>query len=143
MIEAQLMAADIADAHRDADEFLESARSLPCPNMRALAWEIRSRVARAEGDMDAARGCMQNALAILDDFDIPVAGWQVHRTAWDLYAGEGDWERAHRHRASSADLIMKIADSFDDHEPLRESLLTAPPVQRVLGSQGMAHACRF
>jgi hypothetical protein len=40
---------------------------------------------------------------------------------------------------------MRIADSFEHDEPLRKSLLTAPPVRRVLveGSEGLAHGCRF
>ena len=136
MIEARLQAGDIADAHRHSDEFLASALSHPCPNMHSLAWEIKSRVVRAETDLDSARACMDNALAILDKFDIPVAGWQVHRTAWDLYANEGDRERAEEHRRRAQELVMRIADSLEHDEPLRESLLTAPPVRRVLGSEG-------
>ena len=87
MIEARLHAGDIANARREADDVLASALSAADPNMRALAWEIKSRVARAERDLDSARACIDNALAILDKFDIPVAAWQVHRTAWDLYDG--------------------------------------------------------
>jgi hypothetical protein len=100
--------------------------------MRALAWEMKSRVARAENDFDGALACIDHALAILDRFNIPVAAWQVHRTAWDLYADIGDRESADGHHARTRELIMRIADSFDDDEPLRESLLTAPPVRRVL-----------
>ena len=123
---------DIADAHREADDVLASARAAADPTMRALAWEMKSRVARAENDFDGARVCIDHALAILDRFNIPVAAWQVHRTAWDLYADLGDRESADGHRALAKELIMRIADSFDDGEPLRESLLTAPPVRRVL-----------
>lgn len=130
MIEARLQAADIADAQREVDDFLASAHSLPCPNIRAMAWEIKSRVAKAERDFDGARTCIHKALTILDRFDIPVAAWQVHRTAWDLYAGERDRERADGHWARSKDMIMRIADSFDYDEPLRESLLIPPPVVR-------------
>src|SRR5262249_30881709 len=86
MTEAQLQAGDVAGAHREADEALASALSAADPNMRALAWEMKSRVARAESDSDAARVCIDHSLAIVDRFDIPVAAWQVHRTAGDLYA---------------------------------------------------------
>ena len=132
MTEARLQAGDIADAHGEADDALASALSTADPNMRALAWEMKSRVARAENDFDGARVCIDHALAILHRFDIPVAAWQVHRTAGDLYAEAGDQERAGGHRARAKELILKIADSFDCEEPLRESLLTAPPVRRVL-----------
>jgi hypothetical protein len=88
---------------------------------------------------------LDNALAILDRFDIPVAAWQVHRTAWDLYADKGDRARAKKHRQRAQDLVMTIADSFEYDEPLRESFVTAPPVRRILvdGSEGLAHGCQF
>jgi DNA-binding winged helix-turn-helix (wHTH) protein/tetratricopeptide (TPR) repeat protein len=145
MTEAWLQAGGLTDAHREGDDALASALSAADPNMRALAWEMKSRVARAENDFDGARVCMDHALAILDRFDIPVAAWQVHRTAWELYGDEGDRERADGHRACSKELILRIADSFDYDEPLRGSLLTAPPVRRVLveRSEGLAHGCRF
>jgi tetratricopeptide (TPR) repeat protein len=134
--EALLQAGDISNAHREADDVLASALAAADPNMRALAWETKSRVARAQNDFDGARVCIENALAILDRSDIPVTAWQVHRTAWDLCRDFGDRESADEHRALARELIMRIADSFDDGEPLRESLLSAPPVRRVLSEQG-------
>lgn len=139
MTEARLQAADVAGAHREADEVLASALSAADPNMRALAWEMKSRVARAENDFDGARVCIEHAFAILDRFDIPVAAWQVHSSAWNLYADRGDRECAEGHRARAKELIMGIADSFEHDEPLRESLLTAPPVRRVLVEDPMVN----
>jgi DNA-binding winged helix-turn-helix (wHTH) protein/tetratricopeptide (TPR) repeat protein len=132
IIEAWLQAAGLAEAHREADDLLAAALSGADPNMRALAWEIKSRVARAEGDLSRARACMDQALAILDNFEIPAAAWQVHRTAGDLFAYEGDHQRAEAHWAQAKEVIMSIADSFAPDEPLRESLLAAPAVRRVL-----------
>jgi tetratricopeptide (TPR) repeat protein len=134
--ETQLQAGDISDAHREADDVLASALAVADPNVCALAWEMKSRVARAENDFDGALGCIDHALAIIDKFDIPVAAWQVHRTAWDLYTDLGNLESADGHRALAKKLIMRIADSFDDGEPLRESLLAAPPVRRIIREQG-------
>jgi tetratricopeptide (TPR) repeat protein len=134
--ETQLQAGDTSNAHREADDVLASALAAADPNMRALAWEMKSRVARAENDFDGALVCIDHALAILDKCDIPVAAWQVHRTAWDLYADLGDRESADGHRALAKELILRIVDSFDDGEPLRESLLAAPPVRRVISEQG-------
>jgi DNA-binding winged helix-turn-helix (wHTH) protein/tetratricopeptide (TPR) repeat protein len=132
MTEARLQAGHIADAHREVDDLLSSALSLPCPDIRSLAWEAKSRVARANKDFGGARASINNALAILDQFDIPVAAWQVHRTAWDLCADQGDGAGADRHRNRARELIMGIADSFENGEPLRESLLAAPPVRRII-----------
>jgi tetratricopeptide (TPR) repeat protein len=133
MTEARLQVGDIADAHRNADEFLRSALSHPCPNMHSFAWELKARIARDENDFEGAQECINKALAIIDKFDIPVAAWQIHRTAWELYRDQGHQERADGHRTCSKELILKIADSFEPGEPLRESLLTAAPVRLIFG----------
>jgi tetratricopeptide (TPR) repeat protein len=129
--EARLSAGDIPNARREADEFLESALSVADPNLRAFAWEINSRVARAEGNSRTGRAYIENALAVLDKFEIPVSGWQVHRTAGDLCEDEGDRARASEHRARAQELIMKIADSFEPGDPLRASFLAVPPIHRL------------
>ena len=132
MTETRLQAGDIEGARCEADEVLTSSLSTADPGMRALAWQMKSRVAAGENDFDSARACIDQALGILDRSDMPVAAWQVHRTAWDLYRDVGDRQRAEVHRARAKELIMRIADSFDVDEPLRELFLTAAPVRRVL-----------
>ncbi|MBZ5673348.1 MAG: AAA family ATPase [Acidobacteriia bacterium] len=129
--EARLSAGDIQNARREADGFLQSALSVADPNLRAFAWEINSRVARAERNAQRARECVDNALAVLDKFEIPVSGWQVHRTAWDICRDEGDHEKAESHRLRASNLIMKIANSFEQDEPLRQCFLGIPPVRRL------------
>ena len=130
-IEALLRAGDVANARRDADGFLESARSVAEPNMRARAWEIRARVAKAGNDLEEAAGCIENALPFLDKFEIPMAAWQVHRTAWEVFARQGDRERADKSRARAIEVIMRLADSFEQGDPLIESFLTAPTIRRI------------
>ena len=80
-----------------------------------------------------ARQCIEKALAILDKFDIPVAAWRVHATAWDLYNHAGQNEKADGHRARAQQVIMRIADSFEPGEPPKEALLSAAPVRRIFG----------
>jgi tetratricopeptide (TPR) repeat protein len=131
--ESRLQAGDIPNARLEVDDFLKSALSVAEPNMQALAWETKARVTAAEKDSSGARQCIESALAILEKFDIPVAAWRVHATAWELYSHAGQIEKAEANRARARELIMRLADSFDQGEPLRESLLTAAPVQRILG----------
>lgn len=129
--EACLAAGDIPNARREADGFLQSALSVADPNLRAFAWEINSRVARAERNAQQARECIDQALAVVDEFEIPVSGWQIHRTAWDVCRDEGDPGKAESHRLRASKLIMKIADSFERDEPLRASFLGIPPIRRI------------
>ncbi len=83
-------------------------------------------------DFDDGKVWIGKARAIVGMLDAPVAAWQVHRTAWEVYADCGVAEKAGKHRELARHLIMSIADSFDSGEPLRESFLSAQPVQRVL-----------
>ena len=136
--EALLHAGDIARAGSQADRFLQATLSTAEPNMQAHAWDVKSRAAIAARDYNSAVQCIHNALALIDRFEIPLAGWQVHRTAWNLHAALGDPEKAGSHRARATHLIMSIADSFEPGEPLRNTFLSATPVSRVLGSAASA-----
>jgi len=136
--DARLYSGDLESARRDGDAFLASALSAAEPSFRARAWEVNSRIARAERDDRNARKCIDQALAILDEFEIPMAAWQVHRTAGDLCADEGDLQKATEHRVLAKEFILKIADSFQPGEPLRESFLAAAPVRRILEQRASA-----
>jgi DNA-binding winged helix-turn-helix (wHTH) protein/tetratricopeptide (TPR) repeat protein len=116
---------DVARARLDAARCLESAQSTADPNLKALALEMNARVAFADDDSLAARQHIQNALAIVEEFDVPVAAWRVHAAAWEFCA---DQEEAEWHRTVARDTVLNIANSFDADEPLRTSLLSAAPV---------------
>jgi tetratricopeptide (TPR) repeat protein len=131
--EALLSAGDLAKARRAADGFLKAALRASDPSMQALAWELQTRLSAAENDRVAASHAIAKALEVLEQAEAPVAGWRVHATASDWYAGEGDWEKAAAHRTHAHELIQKLADSFPPGEPLRESFLSAAPVRRLLG----------
>jgi hypothetical protein len=99
--------------------------------LKALASEMTARVAFADGDWAGSRRHMQNALAIVEEFDVPVAAWRTHAAAWEL--GRND-AAAERHRAAARDIVLTIANSFDPDEPLRASLLSAAPVRHLFES---------
>jgi tetratricopeptide (TPR) repeat protein len=136
-IDALLLGGDIENARREADGFLQSAFSTGEPNLHAFAWEARARVAVADKDCVRALKCVESALAVLDEFDIPVVGWRVHATAWDVCRYAGKNERAEEHRTRAREVIMRLADSFEPEEPLRASLMAAAPVQRIF-AHGMS-----
>jgi hypothetical protein len=129
-----LQSGNIVNARLEADGFLESALSTADPHLQALAWEMKTRVAMAEKDWMGARGYVQQALAIVDKFEVLVAGWQVHATAWHLYQQAKDKEVAERHLARAEACILKIVNSFANDEPLRESFLSTRPVARILNA---------
>ncbi len=92
---------------------------------------MRTRVAIANEDWGRAEDCVRKGLEIVDRFEAPVAGWQVHATAWRLYQSRQQYAEAESHRERAQADIFKIADSFPKGEPLRESFLSAAPIARI------------
>jgi tetratricopeptide (TPR) repeat protein len=137
-VEALLQAGNLQNAGIEVDNFLTSALSTAEPNLHAFGWEASARVAIAQKRRDDARQHIENALAILDKFDLPVVAWRVYSTAWALYRYAEENERAEEHRARAKEVIMRLADSFEPGEPLRQSLLSAAPIRRIFesGSSG-------
>jgi len=127
-----LSAGNLASAGGEADSFLESALSTADPHIQALAWEMKTRIAMAEDAWEVAADHLRKALALAESFEVPVAAWQVHSTAWELYRHLNDEVVAERNRGLAKMHILTIANSFTSDAPLRKSFLSAPLVRRVL-----------
>src|SRR6266436_4280457 len=135
-----LLSGNILNARLDADLFLESALSTADPHLQALAWEMKTRVAMAEQDWMGAREYLQQAVVIVEKFEVLVAAWQVHATAWQFYRHTKEDKPAEASRGRAEACILKIANSFARDEPLRASFLSAPPIARVLGASANKRA---
>ena len=70
----------------------------------------------------------------MEGFDVPLADWRVHATAFELYQTSGDRDSAERHLALSRETVMKLANSLPTEEPLRQTYLSAPIVRKILGN---------
>src|SRR5262249_2192612 len=130
-----LESGNLIDAGSEAGAFLGSALSTADPYLKALAWELKSRIAIAGTDWNQARDFVQKGLAIVKECDVPVAAWQIHARAWELCLYAGDEEAAETHRAHAEGHILAIASSFSPEEPLREIFLSPAPVRRILEGQ--------
>jgi DNA-binding winged helix-turn-helix (wHTH) protein/tetratricopeptide (TPR) repeat protein len=139
---AWLLSGNIANARSAADGFLESALSTADPHLQALAWDLKTRVAMAENDFEGARGCIQQALGIVDRFEILVAAWQVSATAWQLYQHVREHKTAETNRERAETCILTTANSFAPDEPLRATFLDAAPVRRILREKIVNKATR-
>jgi DNA-binding winged helix-turn-helix (wHTH) protein/tetratricopeptide (TPR) repeat protein len=131
-INAWLTAGDLLNARTAADGYLQSALSIYDPQMRAFAWDMKARVALAENDLTDACDSIQQALAIVDKFEIVVAAWKTYATAWQLYRRLKQHKTAEMFRVRAETCILKIADSFAPDEPLRTTFLASAPVRRIL-----------
>jgi DNA-binding winged helix-turn-helix (wHTH) protein/tetratricopeptide (TPR) repeat protein len=127
-----LLAGNIQNARASADTYLQSALSTADPHLQALAWDLKTRVAMAENDWTGAREYVLRALAIVNEFEILIAAWQTHATAWQLYQHDKEHKTAETSRAHAEKCILKIANSFDPDELLRATFLAAAPIRRIL-----------
>ena len=141
MSEAWLQLKDMGKASVEADAFLHSALETADPHLQALAWEMPARIALSKEDWTRSKDCIHKALEIVRVFEVPIAAWQVHATAWRLYRCMQEHGAAESHRQAAEEYIFKIANSFAHGEPLREMFLSAGPVARILNPSGdIGHA---
>jgi DNA-binding winged helix-turn-helix (wHTH) protein/tetratricopeptide (TPR) repeat protein len=130
---AWLLARDLAQARTVAHEFLASVLATTDPHLKILAWDLQARIAFAEDDPAKACDHIDQAVAVIEKFDVPIAAWQAYASAWQLYRHAKKPKLAQDYRQRAKDLIHRIAGSFPQDEPLRATFLSAPPVRGVLG----------
>src|SRR5262249_20685698 len=130
---AHLATGNLGKDGRDAHPFLQAAQSCADRSLQGLAWAVKAQVIQAEGRWEDARDCIEKALSTMKDFEIPIFAWRVQIMASDFYQGSKDSKAAERHRENAKTLILQLANSFDQEDPHRESLLSAAPVRRILG----------
>jgi tetratricopeptide (TPR) repeat protein len=134
LTEFWLAKGDLIQARQQAESFLKTALATAERTWQALAWEANARVAMAELDLTRAQDCIAKALSAMEGFEVPLAGWRVHATAFELYQNSGNRDLAERHLALSRETVMKLANSLPTEEPLRETYLSAPVICKILGN---------
>ena len=134
LTELWLAEGNLTQARPQAERFLSVTLTTAERTWQALAWEANARVAMAEFDAPRAQDCIAKALSTMEGFEVPLASWRVHATAFEFYRNAGDRDSAERHRALSRETIMKLANSLPAEEPLRHIFLSSPAVRRIVGA---------
>jgi tetratricopeptide (TPR) repeat protein len=132
LAELWLRKGDLAQARREAERFLDVALSTAERTYQGLAWEANAQVAIAGQEWKRAEECIANGLSTIEGYEVPLAAWQVHGTAAELYARAGSNDLAEHHREPSRAVIVKLANSLGPEDPLRATFLSAPPIRKVL-----------
>jgi DNA-binding winged helix-turn-helix (wHTH) protein len=135
LTEAWLSKGDLAQARVEADEFLRVTLVTQERTFRALAFEANARVSMAERDLPRAQDCTARAVQEMEGYEVPLAHWRVHATAYELFQRMKQRDAAKKHRELSRATIMKLANSLPVEEPLRQIFLSAPMVRSVLGDE--------
>jgi hypothetical protein len=123
---------DLERARSQGARFLDVTLANADHTLQALAWEANARIAMAGADRAGAADCIREAVATLDGFEAPLAGWRVHATAAECSERAGDGRAATRYRQLSRATILELADSLPPGEPLRSTFLSAAAVRVVL-----------
>jgi hypothetical protein len=130
---ARLEIGDLAGANEAADALGQAAGVSANPALRAVACDIKARVAMAAEKWDIAKDSVERALAYLGTSEVPCAAWKIHSTAAAYYRHAGDPQAAERHRLLSEAAVMTMVDSLPPGDSLRDSMLGAEPVRGILG----------
>jgi hypothetical protein len=122
---------NLANASRRADTLLAAVSEIEDPNLLALVWELKARIASTSGDNQNAKTCILEAIERLHSVDIPFTAWHVHAVAWRVLREREEARSAH-HRGLAQSLIQQIAASLPDDEPIRTKFLDAALVREVM-----------
>jgi DNA-binding winged helix-turn-helix (wHTH) protein/tetratricopeptide (TPR) repeat protein len=120
---AWLMAGQPEKAAVEADQYLRDALVTADPSLRAMAWSTEARVALAKDDSIRAKQCIDQALACMRNFEPRIPALRVHLAAAAVYQRSGEDQRAERHRRRVLEIQQELANSLEEGDPLRASLL--------------------
>ena len=128
--EASLALGDLAAAARHADTLIHDVSIAEDAYMRGLAFELRARIALAGRQRTRAEAYIADALQTIEHIQVPLAAWQVHATASDVYR-VSQRKKAARHLAKAKAIVSGLARSLDI-ESMRRSFLRSPRVRRIV-----------
>jgi tetratricopeptide (TPR) repeat protein len=123
--QAYRAAGEKARASEEVDLAIEAAQSIADRSLQAWAWESRARIACSEEDWERAGECLREARPALSDGEVPHVAWRVHETAATWHRAKGEEAKAKMSLAKAAEATRLLADSFEQGEPMRETLLRA------------------
>jgi hypothetical protein len=112
LADALLQAGCAEQACLHADRMVEQSDRTSEVTWRAMAREVRCRIAIVEGDLQHASRLITDALQITELMGAPMADWRVHRTAAQLHRVAGDSARALLHEQLFNRQAQRLLDSL-------------------------------
>ncbi|RUL72483.1 ATP-binding protein [Dyella choica] len=121
LADALLQSGELEPARLHADRMIERSNRTVEVTWRAMAREIRCRVAIAEGDLEQAARLINDALQLTEVMGAPMADWRVHRTAARLHRLQGDDTCASGHEQLFNAKAQRLLDSLPAGHRLQQS----------------------
>jgi tetratricopeptide (TPR) repeat protein len=128
----------LSEARRDAERVCELAGPPGEKTYLALAHLTIAETAQESRDARGAGEALDRAFRVIEGTNVPLAEWRVYEAAARLHEQNGDAEEAARHRESSLKLLNRLAESLDETDRLRHSLLSAMAIQNTRNVLGGA-----
>ena len=104
---------ELVRAREEGELLVANACATEERTWQALAWDVNARIALAGDDPRQARDLIERGLAAIDGVEAPVAAWQVHATAAEVFEALGQTGSAQSHRKSSRDTVLRLAASLE------------------------------
>jgi tetratricopeptide (TPR) repeat protein len=120
-----LAVGDLARAREMATRLYELAALPPELTYLALAHRLLAKIAIDEGNLQEARKQLLHAISIIEKAELPLAAWRVYATAAEFHETAGEMDQAVEFRCRCEKVIHLLAETFDQDDPLRSSLLSA------------------
>lgn len=121
LADALLRSGDIEQARLHADRMLDRSDRTIEVTWRAMAREVRCRVAIEEGDLIHASRLIDDALQMTDVMGAPMVEWRIHRTAAQVHHMQGDSTRASLHEQLFNATAQRLLDSLPSGHRLQKT----------------------
>ena len=120
-----------AEARREAERVCELAGPPGERTYLALAHLVIAETAMGSRDWNAADTAVAQSLKVIEGFNAPLAEWRVCLAAEKRQEQKGRIEEAAQHRRRGLEVLNRLADSLDETDRLRHSLLGSTVVQNI------------
>ena len=114
---------ELDQARKAADALFEQAALPGERTYVALAHHTLADIALAGDDLNRAAQEIEHALKVVNCSSLPHAEWRVHHTAAKVYEKNGLADSAVQQWTHRSNVLRRLAESLDESDELRESLL--------------------
>ncbi|QRN55525.1 AAA family ATPase [Dyella caseinilytica] len=121
LADALLRSGDIVQARLYGDRMLDRSERTIEITWRAMARELRCRIAMTENDLERAALLIHDALRLIEMMGAPMAEWRVHRTAAQLSRMQGDSTHAALHEQLFNKKAQRLLESLPAGHRLQET----------------------
>ncbi len=118
---ALLRSGNVEQARLHGERMLDRSDRTAEVTWRAMARELRCRIAMAENDLESASLLIHDALRLIEVMGAPMAEWRVHRTAAQVLRMRGDTTQTLLHEQLFVKKAQRLLDSLPAGHRLQQT----------------------